>query len=101
MRFLIGLLLGFAVGFGAAILFAPERQKRQEKAWEATPPPEEPVGGPLEDHDIFGALRRAIRSLQTQLREAWSEAGDAAEEAEREMWARYEQTTRRKARSRQ
>ena len=98
MRFLIGLLLGFAVGFGSAILFAPERQKREEKAWQAAPPPEEPEGGPLEDHDIFGAMRRAVRSLQTQLREAWSEAGEAAEEAEREMWSRYERTVAKRGR---
>lgn len=88
MRFLWGLLLGFALGFAAALLFAPERPKQREAAW-PPPPGEEPEATPSENHDMLGALRRAVRSLRQQADEAWAEAVKAADEAEKEMWDRY------------
>ena len=94
MRFLIGLVVGFGVGFAVAVLYAPERTKR-------------PVGSPLgtvdsgppgleEDHNIMGALQRALQSLQDQVNEAMGEAKKAQQETEAEMRVRYERTARRK-----
>jgi len=99
MRFLTGLLIGLAIGFVAAILFAPESRKREERGWEPSPE-EEPEAAAGGNHDFFGALRQAVRSLQAQVQEAWNEAGEAAQEAEREMRARYERAAPKKARSR-
>lgn len=100
MRFLIGLLLGFGLGFAAAILFAPERPEHEERVWE-TPPEEEPEARARENHDVAAALRRAVRSLQSQAQEAWEEAIQAAEEAEKEMRARYQRIARRTGGSRE
>ena len=100
MRFLSGLLLGFALGFAAAILFAPERPKHEESVWEA-PPEEEPEAVARENHDVMGALRRAMRSLQSQAEEAWEEAVQAADEAEKEMRARYQRIAHRTGQSRE
>lgn len=100
MRFLSGLLLGFALGFAAAILFAPERPGQGESVWE-TPPEEEPEARARENHDVAAALRRAVRSLQGQAQQAWEEAIQAAEEAEKEMRARYQRIARRTGRSRE
>lgn len=91
MRFIIGLLLGLGAGFAVALLLAPERGERRR---EGEPPSEEGAGTrwPGEDHDALAGLRRAMRGLQEQVQEAWGEARQAAEEAEREMRARYERT---------
>ena len=97
MRFLTGLLIGLAIGFVAAILFAPEKQKRHEEhLWQA-PPEEEPeeAEAAAENHDFLASLRRTMRSLQEQAEEAWSEAVKAADEAEKEMRARYQRMARR------
>ena len=100
MRFLIGLLLGFALGFAAAILFAPEKRKHEEHRWQAPPEREEPEAAARENHDFMAPLRGALRSLQGQVQEAWAEAVQAADEAENEMRARYQRMARRTARSR-
>jgi len=99
MRFLIGLLLGFALGFAGAILFAPERPKPREREW-APAPPEEAEVAARENHDFLASLRRTMRSLQEQAEEAWSEAVKAADEAEKEMWERYRRVSGRPGRSR-
>ena len=90
MRFIIGLLLGFGIGFVGALLLAPEKRERREGA----APGEEPLGeeGVGENHDSLAGLRRAMRGLQEQLQEAWEEAREAAREAEEEMRARYQRT---------
>ena len=94
MRFLTGLLFGFAIGFVAAILFAPEKSKHEEHRWQP-PAEEEPEAAARENHDFMTPLRRAVRSLQGQVQEAWAEAVDAANEAEKEMRARYQRVARR------
>ena len=96
MRFIIGLLLGFGIGFVGALLLAPEKRERREGA----PPGEEPLGeeGFGENHDSLAGLRRAMRGLQEQLQEAWAEAREAAQEAEEEMRARYERTVAKRKR---
>ncbi len=92
MRFIIGLLLGLGIGFSAALLFAPEKGRWQE---EEEPPGEE---GFSENHDTMAGLRRAMRGLQEQVQEAWKEARQAAEEAEKEMRTRYERTLSKRRR---
>ena len=96
MRFIIGLLLGFGIGFVGALLLAPEKRERREGA----PPGEEPAGeaGFGENHDSLAGLRRAMRGLQEQLQEAWEEAREAAQEAEEEMRARYQRTVPKRKR---
>ncbi len=97
MRFILGLLLGLGLGFAAALLLAPEKG-----AWrrEEEPPGEEASGEESfgEDHDTMAGLRRAMRGLQEQVEEAWKEARQAADEAEKEMRARYERTVSKRRR---
>ena len=96
MRFLTGLLMGFAIGFVAAILFAPEKAKRHEEhLWQAPPEEEPEAAAAAEDHDFLAPLRQAVRSLQAQVQEAWAEAVVAADEAEKQMQARYQRMARR------
>lgn len=82
MRFVFGVLLGFGIGFAAAILFAPEKGKK-EKQW--TPPSQE--GEPA--NGLVGTIRGRVS-------EAMGEAREARKQAEREMMERYERTVRRK-----
>jgi len=82
MRFVIGLLLGFAAGLAGAILFAPE--KRRGATWWPEGHPARSLNG-----NRAGGLRGAVRSLQDHVNQAWEEARVAAEEAERQKMARY------------
>jgi gas vesicle protein len=97
MRFVIGLLLGFAIGFAGAILFAPEKPRRGEAGW---PEGLEEEAGPSGNHDVVGGLQRMVRTVQDHVNEAWAEAKQAADEAEKEMRARYEKAAGRTAGSR-
>lgn len=95
MRLLIGLALGFGVGFAGAVLFAPDRSRRHRVNW----PPGTAEARPAafeEDHNIMSAARHALRALQEQVIEAMEEAKKAQAEAERELRSRYEKTVRRK-----
>lgn len=87
MRFVLGLLIGFAIGFGGAILFAPEKRKPVESGW---PPHREqtPASGGANHRDA-GALRGALGSLRERLNEAFAEAKAASQQAEKDMMARY------------
>jgi len=82
MRFVIGVLIGFAVGLAGAILFAPEKK--------AGPWPE---GHPAKalNGDKSGGVRGALRTLQDHVNEAWEEARLAAEVKEKEMRAKLEE----------
>lgn len=89
MRFLIGLALGFGVGFAGAVLFAPERTKRREVDWPAGTTDEVRPPAFEEDHNIMGSLKGALRSVREQVNEAMEEAKKAQAEAERELRERY------------
>jgi len=82
MRFVIGVLIGLAVGLAGAILFAPEKRRGP---W--------PEGHPARslNGDQSGGLKGALRTLQDHVNEAWEEARVAAEEKEQEMRARLEE----------
>ena len=89
MRLLIGLAIGFGIGFAGAVLFAPERTRRREVDW----PGGSVDSGPTAietDHNIMAAVRRALRSAQEQLNEALEEAKEAQTKAEKELRTRYE-----------
>ena len=93
MRFVLGLLLGFAIGLGGALLFTRQRQTNGVEAWEV---PESRTSTPMgENHDSLSGLRRAVRSVQDQVQVAWQEAREAAREAELDLRASYERRLRR------
>ncbi len=92
MRFIFGLLLGFGIGLAAALLMAPEKgawRREEEQRPGEEGDLEERLG---ENHDAMAGLRRAMKGLQEQVQEAWEEARGAAQEAEKELRARYERT---------
>lgn len=98
MRFIIGLLLGFGIGFAGAILLAPEK-KRSGVNW--------PEGHPAANaasanghRRASGGMQDAIRALQDRVNEAWEEARKASHEAEQEIQGRYQQAAGRKPESR-
>ncbi|HEV8575403.1 MAG TPA: hypothetical protein VGR43_11940 [Dehalococcoidia bacterium] len=95
MRFLIGVAIGFGVGFAGAVLLAPDRRRSDRVAW-----PSQPVesGPPAFDTDnsIIASVRSALRSVQERVNEALEEARVAQAETEREMRARYDRIARRK-----
>jgi gas vesicle protein len=94
LRLLIGLAIGFGIGFAGAVLFAPERSRRREVDW----PTGSVDSGPTAigtDHNILAAVRRALRSAQEQLNEALDEAKEAQAKAERELRERYEKKVQR------
>src|SRR5262245_35388561 len=94
MRFVLGLAIGFGVGFAGALLFAPDRSK-----WRAVGPrtgirDDEQLAFEDDQHPM-DFVRRATRSMRDLLNEAMDEAKKAQEETEREMRERYEIEVRR------
>jgi gas vesicle protein len=84
MRFLLGVVLGFGVGFAGSVLFAPEKTK--EADWVP--------GQPQASKNGSGGILDTVKERVTQ---AMSEAKDARKQAEREMRDRYERTVNRKS----
>lgn len=94
MRFIMGLLLGFGIGFAAAILFAPERpQKPAVRRPGAPAEAGEPAAAG--NHQGASGLQSFMRTLRKRLDEALAEAKEASADAEREMRARYQRMARR------
>ncbi len=93
MRFIIGLLVGLGIGLAAALLLVPNKEKRSEEDTTGEDDPAEEGFG--DNHDSLAGLRRAMGKLQDQMQEAWGEARQAAQEAEKEMRSRYERTVSR------
>jgi gas vesicle protein len=96
MRLLIGLAIGFGIGFAGAVLFAPDRSRRREVDWPAGSVDSGPTAIET-DHNIMAAVRRALRTAQEQLDEALEEAKDAQAKAEKELRGRYERKVRKSA----
>lgn len=94
MRFIMGLLLGFGIGFAAAILFAPERPQKAGPKWAGTG---KEGGQPAAagNHQRASGLQSCMHTLRERLDEALAEAREASAEAEREMRARYQRMARR------
>jgi len=95
MRLVLGLAIGFGVGFAGALLFAPDRSKGRPVDTPAGTAESVPTAFE-EDADLRGAVKRVLRSLQEQVNKALTEAKKAQKETEREMLSRYETTARRK-----
>lgn len=94
MRFLFGLLIGFAAGFAGAILFAPQASPIHDGSRERDPKRTaiNDFGG--NHHDTTG-VQGLLKSLQEHLGEAFKEAKKAADEAEKEVHRRFEETVER------
>ena len=84
MRFLLGVVLGFGVGFAGSVLLAPEKKK--EADWVP--------GQPEASKNGASGILDTVKERVTQ---AMSEAKDARKQAEREMRDRYERTVNRKS----
>lgn len=82
MKFVLGVLIGFGIGFAGALLLAPEKKDRP---WT----PSTHTDGLPEKNGLLGTVRERVR-------EAMGEARKARKEAEREMLDRYERTVGRK-----
>jgi gas vesicle protein len=93
MRFVLGLAIGFGVGFAGALLFAPERSKGRE-GWPAGSADEMRPPGFEEDDNFIGSVKRALRSVREQVDEARDEAKKAQEKTERELRERYDREVR-------
>lgn len=88
MRFVLGLMIGFGVGLGGAILFAPDKEKRAE--WPPLVPEEK-----AQASNQNGA-RGLMATIRERVGEAMNEAREAKKQAEREMMDRYERSVGRK-----
>ena len=93
MRFLIGLLIGLALGFAGAILFAPAKARDSRQEW--PPTAERPPAPAGEANGATAALQRAVHGLRERVNEALTEARQAQDEAEKDMQARYEKVAGR------
>ena len=92
MPFLIGIAIGFGVGFAGAILLAPEKNKRDN--W----PPHVPRASAADgNHQDSGPLAGLMETVKERVNEAAQEAREAKRQKEREMLERYEQKVGRKA----
>lgn len=97
MRFLTGLILGFALGLIFALLLAPSRGEETRRRLQVTFVGEEEAEQAAEAMaDPLVHVRRGVRALRDQIREAWDEAQVAAQETEEEMLARYQESHRRR-----
>jgi len=87
MRFLSGLVLGFALGFVAYMLLEPVRREEVRRRLRAI----------LEERELeslSASLREQAEGLAKAVREAWEEAKEAGRRAEEEAVARYRRLRR-------
>lgn len=94
MRLVLGLAIGFGVGFAGALLFAPDRSKGRQADWRVGTV-EGATAAFEEDHNFMGVVKRALRAVEEQVSEAMQEAKRAQAEAERELRERYAREVRR------
>ncbi|MCH8814963.1 MAG: YtxH domain-containing protein [Chloroflexi bacterium] len=90
MRFLLGLVIGFAVGFAGAILLAPQASpiRGKSRAQDPTRAAINDFGGNSHDSN---RVQELIKSLQEHIGEAFKEAKKASGEAEKEIHTRFEE----------
>jgi gas vesicle protein len=91
MRFILGMLIGFGIGFAGAVLFAPEKKKAAVHWAEGRPAAPSLSNG---SSDLSGNFQHLWRSLRDRVNNAWEEAKRASEEAEQELRERYEREVR-------
>ena len=97
MRFILGVLLGAALGYAAATMLAPEKRSRAGFAW---PEGGEETGGEAAPsgngaRGVPAGVQKVMRSVQERVSEAMAEARRASSEAEKELRAEYERTVHR------
>jgi len=90
MRFLFGLLIGFAVGFAGALLFAPDTSPLRKEQSDGDPKRKAIDDFGRNDNDA-GGVQGVMKALQKQMSEAVKEAKKAAEEAEKEVHRRFDE----------
>jgi hypothetical protein len=93
MPFVIGVVIGFGIGFAGAILMAPE--KKQRDTWPAHMPRANAAEGDGNHHD--SRLAGLMENLRERVNEATQEAREAKRAKEREMMERYERSVGRKS----
>lgn len=91
MRFVLGLIIGLGIGFAGAVLFAPDKGKKEQAAEGGS------LGRPMSANGANGSggFKSVFESVRKQLDEALSEAKKAQKEAEAEMTERYHQVVSR------
>jgi uncharacterized membrane protein len=88
MRFVLGVIIGFGVGFAGAVLFAQQKSPAKASA---------PGGGSL-GHPVGASAngsRGVLGKVRKGLDEALTEAKQARREAEKDMTERYQRTVGR------
>ncbi len=80
---MLGILIGFGIGFAGALLLAPEKKERQ---WT-----------PSTHGDGERQTDGVIDSIRERVREAVGEARQAKKQAERDMLDRYERSVGRRS----
>lgn len=98
MSFRLGFILGLAIAGAYVFLVAPTRNK--EPATMADLAREEFEEEERRERDPRLFLRRALAAINEQIEMALAEARQAAQEAEKEMRARYQESRRRGRRRR-
>ena len=92
MPFVVGIVIGFGIGFAGAILLAPEKSKRD--TWPAHMPRASTAEGDGNHQD--SRLAGLMENLRERINEATKEAREAKRAKEREMMERYERSVGRK-----
>lgn len=90
MRFIIGILLGFAIGFAGAILFAPQASPLRQTEGQG----EDATGEAIRKfgrNDQANKFQGTFKSLRKRVDEALEEAKKAADEAEQQVRKRFDE----------
>ncbi len=95
MRLLLGIALGFVLGLSGYLL---SRASSRGEAGDGEGRPA--AGGEGGAQELTAPLRRAAHEAVEQAKQAWSEAQQAARQAEQEMLARYYRLRQAPARER-
>ena len=94
MRFVLGIVLGFGVGLGGAILFAPEK-KKQDPDWLPAQARASVSGNGATKQSETG-IKGVVATVKQRIDEAMTEAREAQKKAERDMLDRYDRTIGKK-----
>ena len=89
MRFLFGLLLGFAIGMAGAILFAPKASPLRQGKDETSDDPTGEAISRFGRADQRNGVDGTFKSIRKRVDEALDEAKKAADEAEKRVRKRF------------
>lgn len=91
MRFLFGILLGFAIGLGGAILFAPQASPLRKTDEGQSDDPTGDAINRFGRSDQRNGFDGTFKSIRKRVNEALDEAKKAADEAEQQVRKRFEE----------